>query len=445
VYSPFFSGHMIISHYIKVYPYEEKPGYVLLFSTKKTSKILLKEATLNSIISRDISPEDEATLSMLGMIVPDAESEKKEVFRIFDEINEKNQTLSISVILNLDCNFNCIYCYEGGIKGSLYMTDETAGLLIDFIKSRFTPNKKNINLDFYGGEPLLSLELIRSISAEMKLFTESRGALYTFTLVTNGSLFKRRVAEELALLGLKGIKTTIDGPPEIHNTCRPFKSGAGSFDTIIKNIKDTWDIVKISIGGNYREGNYEKYPLLFHHFEKEGLTPDKIYDMSFYPVMKNPADISSSIDFTDGFMSLNEPWLIKASIHSREEIFKRGYNTPKLMPSLCQTELNNYYVVNYDGVIFKCPSFIGRKNFEIGNLREGVTDYSQSHKLGIWRNGECEKCEYLPLCFGGCRYMSYVRDGNIDSVDCQKTYLDAALETLIKQDIRYGPQRQDSR
>ncbi len=428
---------MILSYYLKVYPCEEKPGYVLLFSTKKTSKILLKETTLNSIINRDLSPEDEATLSRLGMIIPDVEDEKKNVFRMFDEINEKNQTLSISVILNLDCNFKCIYCYEGGMKGSLYMSDKTAGLLIDFIKSKFTPNMKNININFYGGEPLLSLELIKSISAKIKSFTESSGAQYTFTLVTNGSLFKRRVAEELASLGLKGIKTTIDGPPEIHNTCRPFKSGAGSFDTIIINIKDTWDIVKISIGGNYREGTYEKYPLLFHHFEKEGLTPEKIYDMSFYPVMKNPSDISSSIDFTDGFMSLNEPWLIKASIHSREEIFKRGYNTPKLTPSLCQIEMNNYFVVNYDGAIFKCPSFIGRNNFEIGNLSEGVTDYSQSHKLGIWRNDKCEKCEYLPLCFGGCRYMSYVRDGNIDSVDCQKPYLDAALETLIKQDIRY--------
>lgn len=433
---------MILSHYSIVYPYEEKPGYVLLFSTKNTSKILLKEATFYSIINRDFPTEDEATLSRIGMIVPDIEAEKKEVFRMLDQINEKNQTLSISVILNLDCNFNCIYCYEGGMKGSLYMTDKTAGLLIDFIKSRFALNMTNINIDFYGGEPLLSLELIKSISAELKSFAESKGVLYTFALITNGSLFKRRIAEELALLGLKRIKTTIDGPPEIHNACRPFKSGAGSFDTIIKNIKDTWDIVKISIGGNYREGSYEKYPLLFQHLKKEGLTPEKIYNMSFYPVMKNPADISSSIDFTDGFMTLNEPWLIKASIYSREEIFKRGYNTPKLMPSLCQIELNNYYVVNYDGGVFKCPSFIGRNNFEIGSLREGVNDYSQSHKLGNWRNGECEKCVYLPLCFGGCRYMSYVRDGNINCVDCQKPYLDAALETLIKQDIKYRPRHQ---
>ena len=55
-------------------------------------------------------------------------------------------------------------------------------------------------------------------------------------------------------------------------------------------------------------------------------------------------------------------------------------------------------------------------------------------KLGMYKNPECA---YLPLCFGGCRYMTYVRDGNIDQLDCKKEYFDASLETLLKQDIRY--------
>lgn len=428
---------MNLSPYLKVYSYEEKPGYLLLFSTKKTSKLLIKEETFNSIINGTLSAENEAALLKYGIIAADVEAERKEVLGLIDEINVKNRTLNVSVILNLDCNFNCIYCYEGGMKGQLYMTDKTAGLLVDFIKDKFNTGKKAINIDFYGGEPLLSLELIKAISILMNIFVESRGAKYSFTLVTNGSLFKRRVAEDLVLLGLKSIKTTIDGPPEIHNASRPFKSGVGSFGTVIENIKDTWDIVKIGIGCNYRESNYETFPLLFNCFEKEELTAGKIYELNFYPTMKNPADMRSSVDFTDGFMSLNEPWLIKACTYLREEILRRGYNTPKLTPSLCQIEMKDSYVVNYDGAIYKCPSFIGREKFEVGNLEAGVTDYSQSHKLGIWKNGECPECEYLPLCFGGCRYMTFVRDGNIESVDCNKSNYDSILETLVKQDIRY--------
>ncbi|MBI4847333.1 MAG: geopeptide radical SAM maturase [Nitrospirae bacterium] len=428
---------MELSRYLKVYTYSEKTGYLLLFSTKKSSKILLKEETFNSILKGNFSPENEAVLLKLGMIVPDTEAEKREVHGMLDSINEKNRTLNVSVIINLDCNFNCVYCYEGDMKGKHYMTDETAGLLVDFIKSNFTPNKKKINIDFYGGEPLLSLELIKEISGEMKSFAEGRGAVYSCHLVSNGSLFKMRIAQELAGLGLTGVKITLDGPPEVHNAFRPFRSGAGSFEGIIENIRQTCDIVNIQIGGNYTQDNHRKFPLLFGHLEKAGLTPDKISEVNFYPVMKNPSDINSHVDFNDGFMSLNEPWVIQAGALLREEILRRGYNSLKVTPSPCQMDITDFYVVNNDGGIYKCQSFIGRKNFEIGNLRDGVADYKASLKLGIWKNGECKDCEYLPLCFGGCRYMTYVRDGNISKVDCKKPHLDSVLETFIKQDIKY--------
>lgn len=426
------------SKYLKTYPFDERPGYLLLYSTKKASKALLKKDTYDSILNGTLSPENEKMLSDLGMVVPDREEEKREVLGLLDKFNKKNTWLNISVILNLDCNFDCVYCYEGDMKGSLYMEDETAGLLLDFIKSRFVQGKRSVNIDFYGGEPLLSMGLIKSISAGIISFVKSRGGKFTFTLVTNGSLFRRGIAKELILLGLTGVKITIDGPPEVHNACRPFRSGAGSFDTIIRNIKETADLLKIEIGGNFQQGNYNEFPLLFEYLEKEGLTPDRIYQLKFGPVMNRPEGEVSPADYVDGHMSVNEPWLIEAGTLLREKVLERGYSVPKVTPSPCQVEIKDAYVVNYDGLIYKCPVFIGKDGYEIGDLNTGLRDYSDFYKLGNWKNEECVECEYLPICFGGCRYMTYVRDGNIDGLDCKKPYLDAALETLIKQDIKYG-------
>ncbi len=428
---------MHLSHYLKIYSFNEKPGYLLLYSTKKASMILLKKETYNALAKGVLSPENEAMLSSLGMMVPDREEEKREVSGFLDEINLKNPGLNISVIINLDCNFNCIYCYEGSMKGKFYMAEETVGPLMDFIRERFLPGKKSLNIDFYGGEPLLSANLIKSISVQMKSFTECMGASYTFTLVTNGSLFKRRIAEELAALGLKGVKITVDGPPEVHNVCRPFKSGAGSFDTIFNNIKETNDIVKIAVGGNFQRNNFEKFRLLIDYMQGQGLSPDRIHELKFDAVMNRPGGENPLFDYIDGSMSVNEPWVIEASTVLREEVLKMGYNTPKITPTPCQVEIADSFVINMDGGIYKCPALIGQKGFEIGSLWGSVTDYSESHKLGIWKNPECRECVYLPLCFGGCRYMAFVRDGNIDKVDCKKPFLDSALETLIKQDIRY--------
>lgn len=375
-------------------------------------------------------------LKRLGIVVESREDEKTSAAGILDRMNEKNQGVNLIVVLNLDCNFACTYCYEGDMKGRLYMSEDTAGLLIKFVKDKFTPGKKWLNIDFFGGEPLLSLQTIRRISSELRSFAESRSASFTFSLTTNGSLFTKKTVVELGTLGLKVVKITIDGPPEIHNRCRPFKSGAGSFETIIRNINETCDLIKVGVGGNFQQENYREFPRLLDRFEKEGLTPQRLYQVKFEPVMKRLGGDCSPSDFSDGCMSASEPWLIEAGAFLREEVLKRGYHTPKLTPMPCQVELRDFFVVNYDGILYKCPGFIGRAGFDIGDLERGIGDYSASYKPGIWKNEECLNCEYLPLCFGGCRYLACAEKGRIEK-ECRRAYYDASLETLIKQDLKY--------
>jgi sulfatase maturation enzyme AslB (radical SAM superfamily) len=76
--------------------------------------------------------------------------------------------MNVSVIVNLHCNFRCRYCYEGNQKGSSFMSEETADQLISFIKKRFQPDMTRLTLDFYGGEPLLSVNLIRHIAGSLQ-------------------------------------------------------------------------------------------------------------------------------------------------------------------------------------------------------------------------------------------------------------------------------------
>ncbi|MBN2418078.1 MAG: geopeptide radical SAM maturase [Deltaproteobacteria bacterium] len=429
---------MHLSHYLKQYPSENNPGYLILFSTWHLSKIEIKEEILKAIQKGEISPENQDLLTNLGMLVPDRDEEKQSVITLFDRINKYSPGIDFIVVLNLDCNFACKYCFEGDLKGNLYMSGETADRLINFIKEKFTDNKNTLLVDFYGGEPLLSLDLIKNISRELKAFTEEKGASYSFSLVTNGALFKRKTALELAELGLKNVKITIDGPAEIHNRNRPFKSGARSFDTLIKNIKETWDIVKINLGGNFEIENYREFPLLLDFLGHEGLTPEKLGVIKFDPVAKRSERVINPTDYTGGCVSLDEPWLLDATTFLREEILRRGYKTTNMRHKLCMVESEHSYVVNYDGALYKCPGFIGMEEFRVGDIVSGVSDYSTSHNLAVWKNDKCIECEYLPLCYGGCRYMTFLRDDNVNALDCQKEYLDATLEAMIKQEIKYG-------
>jgi uncharacterized protein len=429
---------MYLSPYLKKFPSDEHPENIILFSTWFLSKIEIREETFRAIEKGEISAEHEKLLAGLGMIVPDREEEKKAVLSLFDRINKFSPGMDFIAVMNLDCNFACKYCFEGELKGNLYMSKETSDRLVDFIKERFTDNKNTLLVDFYGGEPLLSIDLIKQVSRELKAFTEERGASYSFSLVTNGALLKRKTALELAELGLKGVKITIDGPADIHNKNRPFKSGVPSFDTLIKNIKETWDIVKINLGGNFEEDNYRDFPLLLDYLEKEGLTPDKLGVIKFDPVAKRPERVMNPTDYRGGCITLDEPWLLTANELLRDDILRRGYKTLNMGHKLCMIESLNSCVVNYDGSLYKCPGFIGMEEFKIGNIKDRVSNYKDTYNLEIWKNDKCTECEYLPLCYGGCRYMTFLRDNNVHALDCQKEYLDATLETMIKQEIKYS-------
>ncbi len=428
---------MQLSHYLKIYPFKDQPDQLLLFSTKHASKILIPEETFQAIEKGTISDSDAALLKELGMLVPDAEDEKQAMLHYMDEMNRNNRLFNLTVVLNLDCNFACPYCFEEGMKGKLYLSDSTEKLLLEFIKKRLADNKERLLIDFYGGEPMLSFDRMKSISEALIPYSEKQGVSFCSAMVTNGSLFTRKKAEELVRLGLQNIKITIDGPPEIHNKSRPFKSGAKSFDIIIDNIKKTCDIVKISIGGNYRRDNYKKFVLLLDYLLEEGLGPEKIYSVKFDPIMDLPSDSSRKIELKSECGSGNEPWVIEADSFLREEILKRGWFVPKPAPMACMIESKDSYVVNFDGKIYKCPTLNGKKEFEVGDLETGIKDYTDSYNLGLWKDSECLGCRYLPLCFGGCRYMTFLQTGNIKNKECKKKFFDASLETMLLQDIKY--------
>ena len=194
--------------------------------------------------------------------------------------------------------------------------------------------------------------------------------------------------------------------------------------------------IGIQIGGNYARNNYTEFPKLLDYLACEGLTPDIIKGVKFDPV--TAANKSFTIRYyADWCMSINEQWVIEASLLLREAIMKRGFRTPLIKSYRCMIEGQNYFAVNYNGDLYKCPGFIGREAFKIGTLKEGFKRYDDIYGLDIWKNEQCLSCSYLPLCFGGCRYMRLIAKGDVAGVDCRKDYYDASLKAFVLQDIEF--------
>ncbi len=425
---------MELSSYIKLYPAADNPDSVLIYSTLRGSKLTVSSSLVEKIKSGKVTGPELETLARLGILVEDAAAEREQLRSIFELSNQKGRRFTTLVTLNLDCNLACCYCYEDHFRGKSYMDDATADLLVQTILDGPLAAGKDIQMDFYGGEALLSVPLIRRISQPLLKAASDQGTGYAFSLVTNGTLLNRKTVSELLPLGLSGARVTLDGPQDIHDRQRPFAKGSGSFAAIVANIKEVCGLLRVQVGGNFSRDNYRRFPELLDFLLQEGISPESLEMIMFGPIMPKAGDAGLS-DFPMGCACTSEPWLLEAALYLREQILKRGFNTPRPKLSGCMIESENELVVGFDGALFKCPAFMGWPDMQIGTLATGIGDHCASHDLGAWKNDECLNCAYLPLCFGGCRFLQRLNTGSIAGLDCRKESLDATLEQFIRQDL----------
>lgn len=431
---------MQLSTYLKIYPCPDQPGMNLVYSTLRSSAVLLPDDLLEAARNGTLSAEDRDTLTRIGILTPDRTAEREQMRTIFD-IPRPNTLFSAIVVLNLDCNLACPYCYEDKFRGKHYMSVETAELLVDTLRRDRIGREKPVQLTFYGGEPLLSLDLIRFISLPLKAAAREHGVGFSFSLVTNGTLLSRACAEELVGMGLSGAKITIDGPAELHNQSRPYVSGRGSYDAIVRNILDIYDIVPLQLGGNYTHDNYREFPRMLDDLLDKGIDPARVSTVTFAPVVPKSGERVVT-DFNTGCACSYEPLLMEAGVYLREETLKRGFSAPKPKLAACMVELENELVINYEGSLYKCPAFMAYPELRVGSLAEGIGDYRESHNMDLWKTDECLECAYLPLCFGGCRMVTLLHNGTINEVDCRRNYYDTVLERVVRQDLAYQGKKQ---
>lgn len=428
---------MPLSRYLKTYPFLEKSGRMLLIATRRCAVLEISEELWGKICrDKGLSENERATLTRLGVLVPDRDEELEEMLATFETLNNASRQLSVKVTLTLECNLACPYCYEDPFRGHFTMSRETADLLVQRLTERMSEGL-DVGVDFYGGEALMQPELLKSIATRLGEAAAKHSVSFSFNIFSNGVLLTPAVVQQLLPLGLAAIRLTIDGPPDIHNAQRPFVSGAGSFDRIVSNLLAVHRLVPVDLGGNYTSDNFRRFPELLDILIEKGIDPARMKEVSFSPVMPK-SDGSVAGDRGSACACTAEPWAIEAGVFLRGEVIRRGFPVAKVKPGACMIEFKNDLVVGYDGGLYKCPVFMGQEQLRVGSLADGIGDYRQSHNLDLWKNGECLDCAYLPLCFGGCRFFRRLKTGAIDGVDCRRAMLDATLETIVRQDLGLG-------
>ena len=158
-----------------------------------------------------------------------------------------------------DCNLRCRYCFAStgdfGTGHRMTMDFETAKRAIDFVIAK-SGHRRNIEVDFFGGEPLMNFDVVKRLVTYARSVEKERGKHFRFTLTTNGVLIDDDVID-FANREMSNVVLSLDGRKEIHDRLRVDYAGNGSYDRIVPKFQQ---LVKARGGkGYYMRGTFTHY------------------------------------------------------------------------------------------------------------------------------------------------------------------------------------------
>jgi len=342
----------------------------------------------------------------------------------------KRQTVVKALCLHIahDCNLACQYCFaeEGEYHGRrALMSFEVGKKALDFLVAN-SGNRRNLEVDFFGGEPLMNFQVVKDLVAYGRELEKTADKHFRFTITTNGVLLNDEIME-FCNAQMDNVVMSLDGRKEVHDRMRPSRNGKGSYDLIVPKFQKFAAQRKALGKQHYIRGTFTHYNLDFAqdvlHFADLGFD-----QLSMEPVVA-PADAPYAIRPED-IPVICEQYDVLAREMLKREKEGRGFTFFHFMIDLsggpcvykrlsgCGSG-TEYLAVTPWGDLYPCHQFVGNEKFLLGNVDDGVVreDIVETFKCcNVYSREECTKCFARYYCSGGCAANSYNFHGRIDDV-----------------------------
>ena len=321
------------------------------------------------------------------------------------------------------CNLNCSYCFasQGKYHGErALMTLEVGKQAIDFLIAN-SGSHTNLEVDFFGGEPLMNWDVCKDIVAYARSREPVCKKNFRFTLTTNGVLLDEDVIE-FANKEMHNVVLSLDGRKEVHDRLRKYYNGEGSYDSIVpkfQRLVESRGGKNYYIRGTFTHSNPDFYQDILHMSEL-GFT-----ELSMEPIVCDADDPSALTKEDMPILFEQYEMLAKEMIKRREEgrpITFYHYmidltNGPCVYKRIsgCGSG-TEYMAVTPWGELFPCHQFVGEEKFSMGNIWDGVKNNELQEEFMccyVYARPECADCWAKLYCSGGCAANAYHASGSI--------------------------------
>ncbi|MFC6903283.1 radical SAM protein [Nonomuraea dietziae] len=396
---------------------------LLIYNTMSSAFVRLEQPTADRVAlllkSGMPAAADDALTSALagqGVLVPEGLDELALVDSMERYYKQRKDCLNLILMPTEKCNFRCVYCYEDFVKGK--MSDEVKGGIIRLV-AREAPHLKSLNVDWFGGEPLSALGVVRDVSAELIALCEANGVEYSSSMTTNG-LLSGSVAEEVLGLKISRYQITLDGTSTTHNQLRVLRNGRGTFDTIVDNLsalqKSRHDF-KVRIRVNFTPQVAQEMPS-FLAFMGERFGNDPRFSIWFHPVGRWGGPHDEEIETCDQQSAEElERSFTDAAVDSGFPLTS-WQQTMRPYGSSCYAADPRSYVIGSDGSVYKCTVALREPKNHVGQLSSDGDLQLRNDRMAVWISSGaqvdagCQACAFRPACHGdACPLARLQRNG----------------------------------
>lgn len=335
-------------------------------------------------------------------IVEDSRDELLLYRASIQSIREQREFMHLTIAPTMDCNFRCFYCFEKhGDK--CRMTEETMDSIVKYVGN--LPKLKRMKLTWFGGEPLMAKEQMRSLNRKIR--TEFHGDIDS-DIITTGFYIDEGTPELFTELGISSVQITLDGNRKSHNKIKFTTECEDVFAKVISNaakLSSAMPDITISFRVNITRENADEYPELYKYLYS--IFQDKRISIS--PAIVK--DKGGSNENGKGIFYDN-----RSFAQYILDLFNRyGIHTPFIRypgDQICECAVRDKMAMAFDpeGYAYKCWEKIGDRKYAIGRLTaDGILTDVNTRELNRELYGAdpldspvCTRCAYLPICNGGC-------------------------------------------
>ena len=324
------------------------------------------------------------------------------------------------------CNLNCAYCFasQGKYHGDrAVMSFEVGKQALDFLIAH-SGTRTNLEVDFFGGEPLMNFDVVKQLVAYARSREEETHKRFRFTLTTNGMLIDDDVID-FANREMHNVVLSLDGRKEIHDRYRVDYAGNGSWERIVPKFQK---LVQARGGKDYyMRGTFTHQNPDFLK-DIQTMLDLGFTELSMEPVVCAPGDPAALTQEDLSIVMEQYEQLARLMRKRREE--GRPFTFYHYMIDLtggpciykrvsgCGSG-TEYMAVTPWGDLYPCHQFVGDERFRLGNVWEGVTQSEvQAEFAGcnVYAHPECADCWAKLYCSGGCAANAYHATGKVTGV-----------------------------